>query len=144
MKKIAVLFLTVLALNAANIEERFPGDYFMIHKNLPHYMQVFRMHGDDPALGLDATQKQKLSALQESVVLKVTKAASQIKELELIVQKRVVYEKATSEDLKELIAKIAKLRADLTMEHISCINRVQQVLTPKQRQFFIDKSGIQQ
>lgn len=144
MKKIAALFLTVLALNAANIEERFPGDYFMIHKNLPHYMQVFRMHGDDPALGLDAKQKEKLSAFQESVVQKVAKAAHQIKELELTVQKRVVHENATSEDLKELIAKIAKLRADLTMEHINCINRVQQVLTPKQRQFFIDKLGIKQ
>ena len=144
MKKTAVLFLTVLALNAANIEERFPGDYFMIHKNLPHYMQVFRMYGDDPVLGLDATQKQKLSAFQESVVLKVTKAASQIKELELIVQKRVVHEHAKSAELKELIAKIAKQRADLTMEHINCINRVQQVLTPKQHQFFIDKLGIKE
>lgn len=142
MKKIAVLFLTVLALNAANIEERFPGDYFLIHKNLPHYMKVFRMHGDDPALGLDTKQKKKLSAFQESVVLKVTKIASQIKELELIVQKRIVHENAKSADLKELITKIAKLRTDLTMEHLNCINQVQQVLTPKQHQFFIDKLGI--
>jgi len=147
-KKIALVLSLVLAIisHAQNIskDERFPADYFMVHKNLPHYMQIFREFGDDKNLDLSDKQKAKLQKLQEEVVSVVTNKATQIRDLELALQKGVVLENKTSEQTKDVLEEIATLRLEMTKAHIGCIHEVKKVLTQKQDKFFIEKLGIKQ
>jgi len=125
-------------------DERFPADYFMVHKNLPHYMKIFRVYGDDESLGLSDQQKAKLQKLQEEVASVVVDRATKIKELELALQKGVVLENKTSKQLKDVLEEIATLRLELTKAQIDCLHGVKKVLTQEQDKFFIEKVGIKQ
>lgn len=147
LKKVALSLLVALSLNANANEiaknENFPGDYFMVHKNMPHFMKVFRKFGDNKALGLSDEQKNRLQALQEKVVTTVSQTATKIKDLELELQKAVVVEGKDSKQMKELVERIATLRMQLTMVHIECIHSSKQILTPEQEAFYMKKLGIQ-
>ncbi|MEA1892022.1 MAG: hypothetical protein U9N33_04845 [Campylobacterota bacterium] len=145
LTKIALSTLIALSLNvhANSQNERFPGDYFMVHKNMPHYMKVFRKYGDDKALGLNDEQKNTLQAMQEKTVMTVSQTATQIKDLELELQKKVVIEGKDAKQMKALVERIADLRMKLTMLHIDCIHNSKQILTPEQEVFYMKKLGIQ-
>jgi hypothetical protein len=143
MKKLAFIFVLISTnLFAAMSEERFPADYFLVHKNLPHYMQVFRNFSEDTTLHLSIKQKEELQAFQEKVVVLVSEKASKIRDLELILQKKVLLQKQSKIQLKSLVSEIAKLREEMTLAHIGCINGVQNILTDEQNEFFIQKSGV--
>lgn len=123
-------------------EERFPADYFLIHKNMPHYMQVFNTFENDTALALSKEQKQEINALREKVVIKVAELAHKIKSLEEALKKRVVFEDVAAAELKPFVSEIANLRAELTLSHIECIQKTRALLTKEQHQFFLDKLEI--
>lgn len=148
MTKTILIFSLLLGINSysQNIakDERFPADYFMVHKNLPHYMQIFREYGDDKTLALSDEQKSKLQQMQEEVVVMVSKTAIEIRDLELALQKGVVLENKNSKQMQDLVEEIATLRLQMTNAHIDCIQEVKKVLTKKQDKFFIDKLGIKQ
>lgn len=67
LNKIALGLLVSLSLNAnahdVSDVEHFPKDYFLVHKNMPHYMKVFRKFGDDNTLGLSDEQKKETTSL---------------------------------------------------------------------------------
>jgi len=147
-KSIALALSLVWAISshAQNIlaDERFPVDYFMVHKNLPHYFRVFREFGDDKNLSLSNQQKAKLQKLQDATVSVVIEKALKVRELELALQKEVVFENKTSKQLQDMLEEIAALRLELTKAHIGCIQEVKKVLTHEQDKFFIEKLGIKQ
>ncbi len=126
------------------VHEKFPGDYFLIHKNIPHYMRIFGNYENDPALSLSETQKKELQMLREKVVIYVSELALKIKEMELRVQKQLIFENRSALKLEPLVNEIAKLRAELTLAHIDCIEKVKSIITEKQHQFFLDKLGIKE
>lgn len=124
-------------------EERFPADYFLIHKNMPHYMQIFNLFENDTALALSELQKKKIHALREKVVIKVAEVAHKIKALEEKLQKKVIFVDMTTAEIKPLVVEIANLRTELTLSHIECIQKTRALLTEEQHNFFLEKLEIE-
>mgnify|MGYP000366939386 CR=1 FL=1 len=124
-------------------EERFPADYFLIHKNMPHYMQIFNLFENDTALALSELQKEKIHALRERVVIKVAEVAHKIKALEEELQKKVIFMDMTTAEIKPLVVEIANLRTELTLSHIECIQKTRALLTEQQHNFFLEKLEIE-
>jgi len=144
-KKVAIVASMLLVnLMAAMPEERFPADYFLVHKNLPHYMNVFREFDDDAVLQLSVKQKTQLQTIQEHVVLVVSQKASKIKDLELQLKNDLIFKKKPLAQLNHLVEEIAQLRKEASIIHVECIQSVQAVLTQEQHQFFITKLGVKQ
>ena len=139
---VGITLFTSTALSASLEDEKFPADYFLIHKNMPHYMRIFSNYENDLELGLNSEQKKEIQALREKVVIQVSELALKIKEMELKVQKQVIFENRSALELQSLVNKIAKLRAELTLAHIGCIGKVKLIITEDQHSFFLDKLGI--
>ena len=106
-------------------------------------MQVFAAYENDPILGLNETQKKELLAFRQKVVIQVSELALKIKEIESKVAKEVIFENKSAKELEPLVSEIAKLRAELTLSHIDCIQKVKATITQQQHQFFMNKLGIQ-
>jgi CRISPR/Cas system-associated endoribonuclease Cas2 len=119
-------------------KEKFPGDYFLIHTNLPHFMKIFRMHMDDKTLVLSKEQIQKLSAVQDDVITTLTPWANSIKEKELEVMQLSVYEGKNVEGLKNLLEEIAALRVKMSKKHVDCIHAFYTTLSKEQYRLLIE------
>jgi len=119
-------------------KEKFPGDYFLIHKNLPHFMKIFRMHMDDKTLALSKEQIQKLSAEQDNVVATLIPLANSIKEKELEVMRLSVYEGKNAQDLKDLLEEIVALRVKMSEKHVDCIHAFYTTLSKEQYRLLIE------
>jgi len=119
-------------------EEKFPGDYFLIHTNLPHFMKTFRMHMDDKTLALSKEQIQKLSTVQDDVVANLIPLANSIKEKELEVMRLSVYEGKNAQDLKNLLEEIAALRVKMSKKHVDCIHAFYTTLSKEQYKLLIE------
>lgn len=119
-------------------EEKFPGDYFLIHTNLPHFMKIFRMYKDDKTLGLSKEQIQKLSAVQEDVIANAIPWANSIKAKELEVMQLSVHQGKNSQDLKNLLEEIAALRVKMSQKHVDCINAFYTTLSREQYKVLLE------
>lgn len=141
---IVLLFVALSSSFASPKSERFPADYFLVHTNLPHYMQVFQKFGDDPKLALSSEQKKQMQELMDKTLSVVIKNATIVRDLELALQKAVLFENKNSQQTKDLIEEILLLRTNLTITHIDCIEEAKKILTKEQDKLFLEELGYKQ
>lgn len=122
------------------VKDNFPKDYFLIPKNLPWLVGLSLFDPSSSKLNLTQKQIDALVEIKKSVTPKVAKKALVIKNLELeIVEKMTLKHKnAKAKDFYKTVDKIAKLKAELTKDHLECIEKVQAILTKEQYDELLD------
>ena len=127
-----------LGQNPFSKEEKFPGDYFLIPSNLPHFMKVFRLQKENKAWNLSKEQIEKLQAAQEEVLSAVVPLAEKIKKLELEMADAVVYEGKNLKEVEVKLQEIANLRLEMTKKHVECINIFYKTLSKEQYKILLE------
>ena len=112
--------------------ENFPKGYFLIPFNLPYLVGLSLHHPRSSELGLSDEQIREISRIKERTVPVVLKKARRIKDLELQMLEEMERHPYDSKRLHPLVEKIAKMRKELTEEHLKCIAAVRKILTDKQ------------
>ena len=113
-------------------KEAFPKDYFLVSQNLPFLVGVTLFHPNSDTLKLDKKQLQAIIEIKNTTVPVSIKMAKQIKMMEQELAKAILEEKKDPQSLHPLVEKISKARTDLTKAHLSCIHKVQSILTDEQ------------
>jgi len=112
--------------------ENFPKGYFLVPFNLPYLVGLSLFHPRSSELGLSDEQIRAINQIKERTVPVVLKKARKIKDLELKLVNEFALGDAKAEDEYALVDEIAKLRAELTKEHLKCIEAVRKILTMEQ------------
>ncbi len=113
-------------------KEAFPKDYFLVSQNLPFLVGVALFHPNSDALKLDKKQLEAIVEIKKTTVPVSVKMAKEIKAMELKLAKAILEEKKDPKSLYELVDKISKARTDLTKAHLSCIHKIQSILSDAQ------------
>jgi len=113
-------------------EEEFPGDYFLIRKNLPYLVGLTLFHPESSSFGLSKEQIDKIWKVKEKTIPKVFKYAKEIKELELKLAQNIAIDFKPAKSQFALLEKIANLRLGLSKIHLECLNNVQDILSKEQ------------
>jgi len=113
-------------------KEKFPKDYFLVHKNLPFLAGLTLHHPQSSTLQLSKEQIVKIQKIKSITVPKVIKMSKDIKLLELTLGENIAIKTNTAKSQYQIIDAISKLRTDLTKAHLQCINDVRAVLTKEQ------------
>jgi hypothetical protein len=104
---------------------------FLIAHGLPHLTKLVKMHWNDPMLKLNDEQKAKLLEIRKETLGTIKSLKPQIMRLQRdIVRKSKAGEKA--ETLKPMVEKLAKLKAEATMAHLTCLDKTKAVLNKDQ------------
>ena len=125
---------------AFTTKENFPKDYFLIPKNLP-YLVGMTLH--DPSSSNLELSKEQIDAIlkikKELMAIAIEKALK-VKKLELEVVDKIAikHQGVKATDLYATIDEIAKLKAELTKNHLDCIEKIKAILTPKQFEEMLD------
>ena len=120
--------------------EVFPRDYFLISKSLPFLVNLTLHHPRSSELGLSKEQISQIVAIKKETTPKVLKLAKEIKKLELSLSDRMIQGAKAKEEFSA-IDTIAKKKSDLTKIHVRCIEKVLNVLTPKQKDILLSYAG---
>ncbi len=113
-------------------KEAFPKDYFLVSQNLPFLVGVTLFHPNSDTLKLDKKQLEAIVEIKKTTVPVSVKMAKQIKAMELELVKASLDEKKDPKSLNELVDKISKARTDLTKAHLTCIHKLQNILSDEQ------------
>lgn len=113
-------------------KEAFPGDYFLVTKNLPFMMGLTLHHPKSANLKLSDNQLKKLKAIKKRTVPEVVKLAKQIKALELKLVDDFVIDGKSEKSQYGLLEKIAKKKLQASKRHLQCIQEVKDILTKEQ------------
>ncbi len=109
---------------------------FLIKHGLPHLTKFVMKNWDDPAFGLTADQKEKLTAVRKETMGAVMKLKPEVMALKKeIIQASMSGTKAA--DLKEKVDKLASLESEATMVHLKCIENTKDILTKDQLLFLL-------
>ena len=115
---------------------------FLIKHGLPHLSKDVMRNWDNPAFGLTADQKEKLTAVRKETMGAVMKLKPEVMALKKeIVQASTSGTKAA--DLKEKVNKLASMEAEATMVHLNCIEKTKDILTKDQLLFLLSNKGKQ-
>ncbi len=112
---------------------------FLIQKGLPHYSKIIKKHWNDPRLNLTQNQKKELLALRQETMGKLKPLYPKIKKL----QKKIIKlgrKGASLEETTKLTDELARLKAEATKIHLTCIAKTRKILTPKQWQTLQSKN----
>lgn len=112
--------------------EAFPKDYFLISKSLPFSVGLTLHHPRSSELGLSKEQLEKIQKIKGDTMPKVIEAAKEVKALELALAARMMSGESAKQNSKA-VDEIALKKANLTKEHLKCIESVRAILTPTQR-----------
>jgi Spy/CpxP family protein refolding chaperone len=104
---------------------------FLISQGMPHLVGPIMKRWDDPALGLDATQKQALLRSREATMTQVKRLSAAISTLEAQVVEGSASGRAPDE-LRAFVDEISKLKAEATMVHLRCLHESRAILSPRQ------------
>ena len=113
-------------------KDNFPKSYFLVHQNLPYLVGLTLHHPKSSSLGLSKKQIQAIQEIKKRTVPLVIKKAQEIKLLELKLAENIAIDLNTPKSQYKIVDEIAKLRAELTKAHLSCINDVRAVLSNEQ------------
>jgi hypothetical protein len=112
--------------------EEFPKDYFLISKNIPFLAGLSLHHPQSSTLGLSKEQLEAIDKIKKETVPQVLKVSKKIKTLELQIAKNIAIDSQTSESQFATLEEIAKLKSELSKEHLRCIPKVRAILTNEQ------------
>ena len=104
---------------------------FLITGKMPHLTKILMQHWDNAELNLLDEQKSKLLVVRKETIGNAQKLGKEISPLENQVATESLSGK-TPEELKELVQKVAGLRAEATMVHLQCIYDTSNILNEKQ------------
>lgn len=104
---------------------------FLITGKMPHLTKILMQHWDNVELNLSDDQKSKLLVIRKETIGNAQKLGKEISPLENQVAAGSLSGK-TPEELKELVQKVAGLRAEATMVHLQCIYSTSSILNQKQ------------
>jgi hypothetical protein len=104
---------------------------FLITGKMPHLTKMLMQHWDNAELNLSDDQKSKLLVIRKETIGSAQKLGKEISPLENQVAAGSLSGK-TPEKLKELVQKVAELRAEATMVHLQCIYNTSNILNEKQ------------
>ena len=120
-----------------NPHEHFPKDYFLLPKNLPFALNLTLHHPQSSTLELSKEQIEKLVNIKKERKPSILKGAKEIKSLELSLVSLLESDEGNktkvTQEMNELVDKIATKKAALTKGHLQCVIDVQNVLTKEQR-----------
>jgi len=121
-------------------KENFPKGYFLIPKNLPFLIGLALYHSASSNLELTQKQIDALVKYKNSATPKLAKKGLKIKMLELEIVQGIALEHngAKASDFFDKVDEIAKLKAELTKAHLSCIEKVKDILTKEQYEELLD------
>ena len=102
--------------------DHFPGGYFLMPDSMPHFMGIYMKKGGKKILKPTQEQADKIEAYAKKIVPNIMSRAKKVKKLEAKIAKAVIYKGKTAEDLSHKIDKVAKLRRELTVIHLKCLN----------------------
>lgn len=115
-----------------------PAPAFLIVGKMPHFAKIVQQQWDNPSLNLTEEQKTKLTALRKKTQSGVMGISSEVNPLQDEVAKKAL-EGAKPEELKHLVDKIAALKAEATMVHLTCIYETKSILTAEQYDYLLLK-----
>ena len=104
---------------------------FLIQGKLPHLTMLVKAFWNDADVAFTEEQKSKLLIICKNTMEGAKKLAQQINPLEAKIVKETK-EGATPKSLQKSVSKLASLRAEATMLHISCIYNTKAILTEDQ------------
>jgi len=104
---------------------------FLIQGKLPHLTMLVKQYWDDADVAFTKEQKEKLLQIRKTTMSGAKKLAMQINPLEASIVKRTLAGEKP-EQLEADVEKLAALRAEATMLHISCIYNTKRVVTQDQ------------
>jgi hypothetical protein len=112
---------------------------FLITHGLPHLTKLVKMHWNDPMLKLSDEQKAKLLEVRKETIGAIKRLKPQIMQLQReVVRKSKAGEKA--EALKPTVEKLAKLKAEATMVHLTCLDKTKAILNKDQLFYLMSAS----
>jgi hypothetical protein len=104
---------------------------FLITGKMPHLTKILMQHWDNAELNLSDEQKSKLLVVRKETIGSAQRLGKEISPLENQVAAGSLSGK-TPEELKELVQKVAGLKAEATMVHLQCIYDTSNILNEKQ------------
>lgn len=140
---LVTLLLLVISLTVSNAMAQGPGagkgkqknsTPFLITGKMPHLTKMLVQHWDNTELNLSDEQKSKLLVIRKETIGNAQELGKEISPLENQVAAGSLSGK-TPEELKELVQKIAGLRAEATMVHLQCIYNTSNILDQRQLAF---------
>ncbi len=105
---------------------------FLIRRGLPHYSMILMRMWDDPQLALTPDQKSKLETIRRETMRKIMTIAPRIKKLRRKIVK-ASRSGASAQALYGDVDKLATLEAEATKIQLACIEKTNEVLTPRQK-----------
>jgi len=142
MKKIILLFcLVVLPMSAAQKaseenpflhDDHFPGGYFLMPDSMPHFMGIYMKEGGMQKIKPSTEQEKVIEKQFEKMVKIIMSTATKIKSMETVLTLDIVHKGKTAKELSAQIDEVAKLRKELTILQIECINLFKETLTKEQ------------
>ncbi len=132
---IALMVLT-LSLTAVSCMAEGKGQHkkdspFLITGKMPHLTKMLMQQWDNTTLHLTDEQKTKLLVVRKETISGAQKLGKEMKPLENQVAEGSRSGK-TPEELQPLVQSVAKLKADATMVHLSCLYNTRAILTTEQ------------
>jgi hypothetical protein len=104
---------------------------FLISGKLPHLTKLLMQQWDNPNLQLTEEQRTQLLVIRKETIGGVRSFGKEIGALEQQVVDGSLAGKSP-EELRELVAKIEKLKGAATMLHLNCIYKTSKILDEKQ------------
>ncbi len=125
---------------AFTTKENFPKDYFLIPKNLPYLVGMTLYDPSSSNLELSKEQIDAILKIKKELMANAIEKALKVKKLELKVVEKIAikHQGVKATDLHATIDEIAKLKAELTKNHLDCIEKIKAILTPKQFEEMLD------
>ena len=125
---------------AFTTKENFPKDYFLIPKNLPYLVGMTLYDSSSSNLELSKEQIDAILKIKKELMASAIEKALKVKKLELEVVEKIAlkHQGVKVKDLYATIDEIAKLKAELTKNHLDCIEKIKAILTPKQFEEMLD------
>jgi len=103
-------------------DDHYPAGYFLMPNSMPHFMGIYMKKGGKKILKPTKEQHTKISAYAKKIVINIMSKATKAKNIEEQIAKAVIFEGKTADDLASQIDEVAKLKRELTVIHLKCLN----------------------
>ena len=119
-------------------DDHYPSDYFLMPNSMPHFMNIYIKKGGKKILKPTKEQDEKIAAYVKKIVPDIMSRATKTKKLETKIAKAVIFDGKTAEDLSTQIDEVAKIRRELTVIHLKCLNLFKNTLDEKRYHLLVE------
>lgn len=119
-------------------DDHYPSGYFLMPNSMPHFMGIYMKKGGKKILNPTQEQHEKISAHAKKIMPNIMAKATQAKNIEEKIAKAVIFEGKTAVELASQIDKVAKLRRELTIIHLDCLNFFKVTLDKDRYQLLVE------